>query len=193
MDLKNTVARLETLLSKHPTIVTEAMLAPLAAKLSKEIDAFLNKSEAAIYKNSAEYAELISLFNQKSLKDLLTVKWFNDHALNGVKFSKIGKKEKEEIALDAVKTKRAGEMIRDIKDTPRRRMEEELTAMALASDAEVAVKIKAMKPADLERFCALNEIPITKKSTGALDKTKTQPNILIKIQELREISKLVKV
>jgi hypothetical protein len=193
MDLKSKVERLEALLNEHPKIMTDAKLTPPAAKLEKEIDGFLAKSEAEIYKNSAEYAELASLFNQKQLKDFFTVKWFNDNALNGDKFTKLGKKEKEEFAIKAVKAGRAGELINQIKDTPRHQMEKELNAMVLAGDAEVAAKIKAMKPPELERFCTLNEIPIVKKSTGALDKNKTQPNILIKIQELREYTKLIKV
>jgi hypothetical protein len=193
MELKDRIVRLDALLNEHPKIVLEAKIAPLAAKLVKEIDALLEKSEASVHKNTAEYSDLISLLSNKETKALITVKWLNDHAANGKRWAKIGKKEIEEFILDAVKARLAGALIKEIKETPRRQMEKELDAIAHSDDAEVRVKLKAMKPTLLLQFCELNDIPVVRKATGAFDKIKTQSNILKKIEEVREYTKLVKV
>src|SRR5262249_12486500 len=108
------------------------------------------------------------------------------------KFSKIVKKDIEEFALEIVKAGSAKELIREIKDTPRRQMENELNELVLSGDKQVTAKLKAMKPARLEQFCVLNGIDVVRKAKGGLDKDKTQPNILKRIDELREYIKLSK-
>jgi len=192
MELKDRLARLVALLDKHPEIEREAKLVPLAAKLSKAIVDFLAKAEASVYGNSAEYPELIGLITNKELNTVVTLDWLNTRAPAGKKLAKATKKEKEQFAIEMVKTGRAGELIREIKDTPRRQMENEMSAMVLSDDAAVAAKIKAMKPAQMRQLCEHYGIPVVNNAKGAVDKKKTQPNLLKKLNEFREHAKLTK-
>ena len=115
----------------------------------------------------------------------------NDHARGlGKKFAKAGKKEREEFALTMVKAGAASTLIKEMKDSPRRRMEDELNHLALATDNEISARLKAMKPAQLQAFCEFNGIAIVKNAKGALDRKKTRPAILQKLSELREYTKL---
>jgi hypothetical protein len=71
-------------------------------------------------------------------------------------------------------------------------LEDELNSMALAKDDEVAAKLKAMKPIQIQAFCEFNDIPIARNAKGSVDKKKTQPYILQKLSELREYAKLTR-
>ena len=198
MELKEKITRLNGLLDKHPKLESEPSLITLTAKLEKAIDAFLVKSDAFLaeseeeaYRNTAEYSELIALLTNASHKSLVTPEWLNGQAHSlGKKFAKAGKKEKEEFALTLVKAGAALTLIREMKDTPRRRMEDELNRLALATDNEISSTLKAMKTAHLQEFCEFNDIAVVKNAKGALDKKKTQPAILQKLSELREYTKL---
>jgi len=198
MELKEKITRLAALLDKHPKIDSDGGLTTLATKLEKSIDAFLDKSDAFLakseeeaYRNTTEYSELIALLTNASHKSLVTPEWLNGQARSlGKKFAKAGKKEKEEFALTLVKAGSASTLIREMKDTPRRRMEDELNRLALATDSEISTRLNAMKPAELLEFCELNGIAIVKNAKGALDRKKTQPAIFQKLGELREYAKL---
>jgi|SRR5215813_3616599 len=198
MELKDKITRLTALLEKHPKIESEGGMTTLTTKLEKAIDAFLTKSddllaksEAASYRNTAEYSELIALLTNVSHKSLVTPEWLNDHANGlGKKFAKAGKKEKEEFAVTMVNSGGALALIKEMKDSPRRRMEDELNRLALATDNEISARLKAMKPAQIQEFCEFNGIAIVKNAKGTLDRKKTQPAILEKLSELREYTKL---
>ena len=131
------------------------------------------------------------MLTQKQNKSLVTPDWLNNYDV-GKKFTKVGKKEKEEFALMAVKAGIAADLIKEMKDSPRRKMEDELNSMALANDDEVAAKLKAMKPAQFQALCEFNNIPIARNAKNAVDKTKTRPYILQKLSELREYAKLTR-
>jgi hypothetical protein len=198
MELKDKIARLAALIDKKPKIESEPGLSTLVKTLEKAIDTFLSKSEAfiaksetAAYRNTAEYPELIALLMDTQYKSLVTPDWLNDHARSLVKkFAKAGKKEKEEFTLIMVKSGAALALIKEMKDSPRRRMEDELNRLALATDNEISARLKAMKPAQIQEFCEFNGIAIARNAKGSIDKKKTQPYILQKLSELREYTKL---
>ncbi|MBO0797409.1 MAG: hypothetical protein J2P31_01180, partial [Blastocatellia bacterium] len=122
---------------------------------------------------------------------LVTAKWMSEQVpAEGKKFVKNGKKEKEEFVLIMVKTGCAAKLIKEIKDSPMRRMQDELNRLALATDSEASATIKMMRPKQLEEFCRYNDIPIIRTTRGTIDKNKTQPNILQKLAGRREYVKL---
>jgi len=186
------------MLDKLPKIEREPGLITLTTKIEKAIDAFLVKSDAFLakseeeaYRNTAEYSELIALLTNAPHKSLVTPEWLNGHARGlAKKFAKAGKKEKEEFALTMVKGGVASTLIREMKDTPRRRMEDELNRLALATDNEISERLDAMKASQLQEFCEFNGIAIVKNAKGSINKKKTQPHILQKLSELREYTKL---
>lgn len=191
MSLKEKVSSVAHLLEGQPGVERLASLSATVTKLSKAIDDFLAKAEPAMYKNSAEFAELWALLMQRENKETVTPDWLNQHAGQlGKKFTKAGKKEKEDFAVAMVRTGQAPAVIQELKESPKRKMQDLLYSMVGLPEADAAEKIKAMKPKQLTEFCRLNEIPIVQTAKGSVDKKRTLPNIIAKIGDLQEYLKL---
>lgn len=194
MELTEKLNSLAALLSEHPKIHQQSDTRLLFAKFDKAVDELLAKLEQAIYRNTAEYAELLALVSGAQYKALVTVDWLNANAASvKKKYAKTGKKEKEDFVLTMVKAGKARAIIKELKETPRRQMQDELNDMALGTDEKAIARIKAMKAKQLEQFCEFNDIPVGKTAKGALDKKQVQAAILQKIGALREYAQLTKV
>lgn len=193
MELKSQLEKLAALLEKHPRVEKEAGLATLAKKLSVALDDCLSKFEIAVTRNTAEYSDLIALLTKAENKSLVTPDWMSKRSPNRRAYAKSGKKEKEEFSLEVVKAGHSDRIIRELKDTPGRQMEDALNEMVLLHDEEVAARFKSMKASYLNKFYECNGIPIGKTAKGAVDKKKTLSNLLSRIEELREYTKLTKV
>lgn len=191
MSLKDKLSRVTAILNEQPSVENQSSLSTVMTKLNKALDDFLSKTEAIIYKNTAEFAELFALLNQPEHKNTVTLAWLNQHAApTGKRLAKAGKKEKETFAVAMVGAGRAPSLIQELKESPKRKMQEELYSMTMLNDAEASSKIKAMKPKELEQFCRLNDIPVVKSAKGSIDKKKTEPHIIKKLESMREYLKL---
>ncbi len=191
MSLKESVEQLSALLDERPALERRSSLAAAVTKLRKALDDFLVKAEPEIYKDTREYAELSALLAHPEHKETVTLEWLNRHATKtGRKISKATKKEKEAFAVAMVKTGHAPALVRELKESPKRRMQDALYTLARLKDEKAADEFKAMKPKQAEAFCQHNEIPVARSAKGTLDKKKTLPHVLEKLSELREYLKL---
>jgi hypothetical protein len=180
-------------MDERPELEKMAALAPAARKLGKAIDDFLARAELAIHKNSAEFAELFALLSRPEHRSTITLAWLNRHAAAVVgkkKYTKLGKREKEDFAVTLVRAGAARPLIQELKDSPKRKMQELLHSLAGLSEAKAAEKIRALKTKQLEEFCLVNDIPTIRRGTGSLDRKQTLPNIMRKVESLKEYLKL---
>ncbi len=189
MSLKEKIERAASLLEEKPAIERKVALASVVKKLNKALDDFISKSEPELYKDTKEYAELYALLTLPENKGTVTPEWLNEQAGNR-KYAKAGKKEREAFAVMMVRDGHATAVIQELKESPKRKMQDALHSLAGMSKARAEEKIKLMKPKQLEEFCRLNEIEIARSPKGSLDKKRTLPNIMAKVVELREYLKL---
>ena len=191
MSLREKVADVAALLDERPSLERLAALAAAVNKLGKALDDFLAKSVPEMHKNTAEYAELSALLSQQEYKSVVTLDWLNRHAAPcGKKYAKVGKREKEDFAVTMVGAGLAPAVLQELKESPRRKMQDLLYALARQRGDEAAAEIKAMKPKQLEEFCRHNDIPVERSARGGVDKKRTLPHITAKLDDLREYLKL---
>jgi len=191
MSLKESMEQVTVLLDERPALERRAGLTATVTKLRKALDDFLAKAEPEIYKDTKEYAELSALLTRPEYKETVTLDWLNRHgARAGQKFTKGTKKEKEAFAVAMVKAGHAPVLIRELNESPRRKMQDLLHGLTRQSKAQVEATVKALKPKQLEAFCAVNEIPCVRNARGTIDRKQTLPHIFAKLGALKEYLKL---
>lgn len=190
MDLARRLRDLLEIIDRHPSLLRDPGLTSLAGKLDDQLATFTAKAEGQAFRNTAAYADLVALLAQAENRLLVTADWMSGQSPVGTRYLKNGKKEKEQFALEVVKAGTASQVIRELNDAPRREMEELLHRMVLGTDAEVKESWKALKAAELKRFCQWNQIPVITNPKGAIDKARTFSHLIEKIAERREYTKL---
>lgn len=190
MDLARRLRDLLEIIDRHPNLLRDPALVPLAGKLGDQLGTLTAKAMGQVYRNSAAYADLVALLAQPENRALVTADWMCGQSPVGTRYLKNGKKEKEQFALEVVKAGVSSQVIRELNDAPRREMEELLYRMVLGTDAEVKESWKALKAAELKRFCQWNQIPVITNAKGAIDKTRTFSKLKELITERREYTKL---
>lgn len=190
MDLARRLRDLLEIIDQHPSLLRDPGLTSLAGKLDDQLATFTAKAEGQAFRNTAAYADLIALLAQAENRLLVTADWMSGQSPIGTRYLKNGKKEKEQFALEVVKAGAASQVIHELNDAPRREMEELLHRMVLGTDAEVKECWKALKAAELKRFCQWNQISVITNPKGAIDKTRTFNNLKELIAERREYTKL---
>lgn len=191
MNLRERIENVLALLEQNPAIENRTNLSKLVTALNKAADDLLNLAEPEMLRDTKEYAELSALIALPENKSIVTADWFAAQAQSvNRKYAKLTKKEKEELLLELVKTKKAETVISDLKSTPQQKAQKFLTELANQSADKAEKQINKMKPAELEEFCNLNQISLEKNKKGGFDKKKTQKNVLNKLVELREYLKM---
>ncbi|HXG67294.1 MAG TPA: hypothetical protein VNO70_19480 [Blastocatellia bacterium] len=191
MSLKEKIDGAASILGAYPSVETAPELKTVLTKLNRALDDFLTKSVSVVYKNTAEYAELWALMALPENRKTVTLAWLNERGEPvGRRFAKSGKKEKEEFAVMMVRSGRAAAVIRELKESPIQKIQDEFNSMIDLPEEEVALRVKAMKPKDLEQFCNVNNVAIARTAKSGVDKKKTLPHIMRKLEEAREYLKL---
>lgn len=192
MTLIEKLAQAENLLTENSQIEKKTSLAKYFKSLGKALDDFLKNCEPEIYRATPEYVELTALFDLSENKATLTKQWFDEKAnLVNIKFAKAPTKlQKQSLAVELVRNEHAAKIINELKITPKQRMKNLLGELANLRADDATKKITAMKPADFKEFCEMNEITIEKTKKGAVDKKKTLPNALKKVDNLRDYMKM---
>src|ERR1700742_638446 len=147
MSLKEKIERAAALLDERPAVERKAALSSVVTKLNKALDDFLSKSEPEIYKDTKEYAELYALLTLPENKSIVTLGWLNQQAARvDKKYAKAGKKEREALTVALVMAGHAPAVIQELKETPRKRMQDMLYSLTNVSESAATDRIKAMKP-----------------------------------------------
>lgn len=191
MNLREKIEQVQTLLERHPALENRQTLKTKITALNKSIDEFLKLSDPEILRDTREYAELSALVALPENKAIVTAEWFAAQANSvGLKFAKFTKKEKDEVLLELVKSKRATAAIDNLKSTPPQKAQRLLSELANKSADKAEKEIAKMKAAQLQEFCEHNQIAIAQKKKGDFDKKKTAANVFNKLAELREYLKM---
>jgi hypothetical protein len=191
MNLQEKIENVLALLERNPAIENRTALAKFVTALNKAADELLSRAEPEMLRDTREYAELSALIALPENKVVINNDWFTAQAERvGRKYAKFTKKEKEEVLLELVKTKKADGVINELKSTPQQKAQRLLSELAVKSADKAEKQIGKMKPAELEEFCRFNQIEIEKNKKGAVDKKKTQKNVLAKLDTLREYLKM---
>jgi hypothetical protein len=191
MSLKESVEQVGALLEEQPALERRAALAPVVTKLRKALADFLARAEPEIYKDTKEYAELSALLARPEYKETVTLDWLKRHGASvGLKLAKGTKKEKEAFAVALVKAGQASALIRELNESPRRKMQDLLNGMVRQSQAQVETTVKGLKPKQLEAFCEVNAITCVRNARGTIDRKQTLPHVFAKLAALKEYLKL---
>lgn len=191
MSLREKVENVLALLERNPAIENRTALTKFVTGLNKALDELLNRAEPEMLRDTREYAELSALIVLPENKAVITNDWFAAQAERvGRKYAKFTKKEKEEVLIELVKTKKAEAVIADLKSTPQQKAQRFLSELAVKSADKAEKQVGKMKPSELEEFCRFNQIAVEKNKKGNFDKKKTQKNVLAKLDELREYLKM---
>jgi len=190
MDLARRLRELLELIDQHPHLPKDPGLAVLAGKLADQLGIFTGKATAAMLRNTVAYADLIALLAQPEHRTLVTPAWMTGQSPVGTRYLRNGRKEKEQLALEVVQAGVSSQVLRELSDAPRRQMEALLHQMVLGTDEEVRLLWKGLKAAQLKPFCQFNQIATVVNPKGAVDKTRTLPNLMKVVAERREYTKL---
>jgi hypothetical protein len=186
MTLQEKLRRAGEILGGDDSLERRAELKKIVAALNKAVDGFLDSAEVELLKNNPAYSELSSLLTSPLYKSAVTVKWLREHADGGPKITKGTKKEKEAFALEMVRLNRAGDLVRELKETPRRRMRDLFSELAdlLPDEKEVEQRVKALKK-DFRDFCQHNDVTVVTNAKGGPDVKKTLPRVIEQLKRRR--------
>ncbi|MBC7796760.1 MAG: hypothetical protein H7Z37_07805 [Pyrinomonadaceae bacterium] len=192
MTLPEKLAQAENLLTEHSHIEKKTSLTRFVKSLNTALDNFLKNCEPEIYRATPEYVELTALFDLHENRTILTKQWFDRKAnLVKISFARMPTKtQKQNLAVELVRNNHANLIIDELKITPKQRLKNLLGELANLNVEDATEKITAMKAADFKDFCEANDIAIEKTKRGAVDKRKTLPNALKKVDNLRDYMKM---
>jgi hypothetical protein len=187
MNLQEKLRRADEILESDGSLERRAEMKKIVAALNKAVDGFLDSAEVELLRNDPDYSELSALLTSPLYKSTITAKWLRERADGaGLKIAKGTKKEKESFALEMVRLSRAGDIIRELKETPRRRMRDLFSELAelLPDEKEVEQRVKALKK-DFRDFCQYNDVPVVNNAKGSPDVRKTLPRVIELLKKRR--------
>ena len=159
-------------------------------KTAKETNAE-KKEQIERLKNTREYAELNGLLMQAPYKKTATLDWFKKHLPDTeVPVVKVTPKERERFILILIRNDKATEAITDLLDLPMRQWKTTFAELAGMSTTRATEKLKAFTPKDFAALCSHNDIQMVKSPKGAINKAKTLPQVLKRLEILGEYLKL---
>lgn len=192
MNLREKLENVSDLLARHSVIEKKPSLSRSITALNRALDDLLTRAEPEMLRDTREYAELSALVGLPENRGVVTNDWYTAHAASvGLKYARINRREREEVLLELVKTKKADAVITELKTTPQQRAQNLLSELANMSPEKAEKKIRGMRPAESVReFAEHNQIQIEKNRRGNFDRARTQANVLNKLAELREYLKM---
>lgn len=192
MDLQTQTEQFLELLKRFPALENRAGLAKTVAALRKTFADFEKLAEPETVRDSKEYGELLALINLPENKNVVNADWFTAQGKRvGSKTAKFtAKKAKDDLLLELVRQKHAATVIQELKSTPQQRDQKLLSQLANLPAERAEKDAAKLKPAELEAFCAHNQIAVERNKRGGFDKKKTLVNIAEKLAELREYLKM---
>ena len=191
MNLREKIETALGLINKNQALENRQTLKTKVNALNKSLDEFITASAPEMLRDTPEYAELAALIALPENRATVTADWFAAQAESiGRSYARFTKKEKDEVLLELVRQKKAGQVIDSFKSTPQQKAQRLLSELANKSADKADKEIDKMKAPKLQEFCEFNQIPIASKKKGDFDKKKTVQNVQAKLDEMREYLKM---